>query len=334
MTWPLRTLVLAAAFCLPGLGAVGRAASSGLDHTRHGGRDYVRASQWGSSKGLNLRWLRREETLQLSGDSGTLILKADSREAQFNGVQVWLSFPIVQSGGGLYVSQLDCQTALEPILFPRPSPPGVRLRTICLDAGHGGKDPGNQVGSNQEKRHTLLLAQELRDELTRANFKVLLTRNRDTFVDLNWRSEYARRKAADLFVSIHFNSAETSRGSVHGCEVYCLVPPGANSTNAQGEGGAGEWCAGSRHNAQNALLAYQVQKSLTQRVGIEDRGVRRARFAVLREAAMPAILVEAGFMSHPAEGRKIFTAEYRHQLARAMAEGIVAYQHATERGTQ
>jgi N-acetylmuramoyl-L-alanine amidase len=73
------------------------------------------------------------------------------------------------------------------------------------------------------------------------------------------------------------------------------------------------------------LLAYEIQKALVTKVDVEDRGVKRARYAVLREAAMPAVLVEGGFMSHPAEGKNIFSAAYRKKMARAIADAILAY---------
>jgi len=288
-------------------------------------------AQWATGKGMNPRWVRREETLQVTAEAGTLILKADAREAQINGVSVWLSHPVVRSGGMLFVTRADCQQALEPILFAPKLPGGKRIKTICLDPGHGGKDPGNQVGPNLEKKYTLALAQELRSQLTRAGFNVVLTRSRDRFIDLPLRPDIARQNQADLFLCLHFNSSESSRSSVQGSEVYCLTPAGANSTNSRGEGGGGDWVSGNRNNAQNLLLAYCLQKSLTQRLAVEDRGVRRARFAVLRDAAMPAALVEAGFMSHPVEGRKIFSAVYREQMAKAICEAVQSYKRMVER---
>jgi len=187
------------------------------------------------------------------------------------------------------------------------------------------------VGPNQEKKYALLLAQEVRQCLTRAGFRVSLTRTSDKFLDLPDRPDVARERRADLFVSLHFNSTETSRSSVHGAQVFCLTPAGASSTNARGEGGGAGWFAGNRNNDRNLFLAYEVQKSLTRSLGVEDHGVRRARFVVLRDAVMPAILIEAGFMSHPDEGRKIFTAAYRHQLAQAITDGILAYRRGVER---
>ncbi len=321
-------LAFAAAVCLEGTSA--GAASPRLDTVRISGREYVRLSQWASANGFQARWLKRDEAIQVNTDASTLVLRAEGREAQLDGVQVWLSFPVVANGGNLYVSHLDIQTTLEPLLLPSRHAARLKVRTICLDPGHGGRDPGNEVGSNQEKKYTLLLAQEVRDQLTRAGYNVILTRTRDDFVELGWRPLSAKRRKADLFISLHFNSAESSRGSVRGCEVYCLAPPGASSTNARGERGSGEWSVGNRYSAQSTLLAYKLQKSLTQGLAVEDRGVRRARFVVLREAAMPAVLVEAGFMSHPSEGRKIFTPEYRRQIARAVTAGVTSFQRTVQ----
>jgi N-acetylmuramoyl-L-alanine amidase len=325
---------LAAALLSLALSVSAPAAAGSANAIRFAGREYIPAADWASVRGLEVRWLKRDQSLRLGNDFPRCQLTADSREAQINGVQVWLSYPVLLRAGNLYVSQLDCQTALQPAMFPPRNAPGAKVRSVCLDPGHGGKDPGNQAGSSQEKKHTLLLAQEVRDCLSRAGLKVFLTRHRDSFVDLPMRPEIARRRKADLFVSLHFNSSESSRSSVQGSEVYCLTPSGAASTNAQGERGGGEWCLANRHNAENIFLACQIQKALTRSLGVEDRGVRRARFAVLRDSPVPAVLVEAGFLSHPSEGRKIVSPEYRRQMARAITDGVLAYKRAVERGQQ
>jgi N-acetylmuramoyl-L-alanine amidase len=303
-----------------------------IEAVRIGGREYVRLADWAKAYGFDLCWVKRDETLQLSNHAAKLLLGVDSREAQVNGVQVWLLFPTAQRNGAVYISQLDLQKNLQPVLSPPRNRSGAAIRTICLDPGHGGKDPGNQVGANQEKKYTLLLAREVRDQLQQAGLKAALTRSTDTLIELPARPEVAKRRNADLFVSLHFNSIEASRGSVQGAEVYCLTPAGASSTNARGEGGGGESCAGNRCDDKNMFLAYQVQKALARNLTVEDRGVRRARFAVLRDAVMPAVLIEAGFMSHPVEGRKIFTAAYRREMARAIVDGLLAYKRGVEQG--
>ncbi|PWU10552.1 MAG: hypothetical protein C5B50_25115 [Verrucomicrobia bacterium] len=303
----------------------------GIKHAHIAGRECVRLADWGKAQGLEMRWIKRDESFEFRGNGKRLSFTTNSREIEIAGVRLWLLFPLVAQNGDIYIAQQDVQTTIQPVLTPSRNSRGAKINTICLDPGHGGKDPGERAAGNVEKQYTLLLAEELRGQLTRAGLKTVLTRTTDTFIELPTRPELAKRRGADLFVSLHFNSIDTSRDSVKGAEVYCLTPSGAPSTNAQGEGGGG-WCIGNRDNDRNMLLAYEIQKALGQIQAVEDRGVRRARFAVLRDATMPAVLVEGGFMSHPIEGRKILTPGYRRQLARAIAEGVLSYKKIVERG--
>jgi N-acetylmuramoyl-L-alanine amidase len=300
---------------------------------RVAGQKYVRLTDWAKANGFEVRWLKQDETLQLTNRWSKILVAADSREAQINGVRVWLLHPVVAQSGTLYLAQPDAEATLRPLLSPPRNQPGAKVRKVCLDPGHGGKDPGNEIGSNQEKQYTLLLAKEVRAQLARAGLKVSLTRSADSFIELPGRPGLAKRRSADLFISLHFNAAESGRSTVQGAEVYCLTPAGATSTNARGEGNGEGPFPGNRHNDQNLFLAYQVQKALTRNLTVEDRGVRRARFAVLRDAVMPAVLIEAGFLSHPVEGRQILSAAYRQKIARAIVEGLLAYKRTVEQGT-
>ena len=325
------TLLLAVlALASPGRG---QGAPRTAEPARVAGQKYVRLADWAKANGFEARWLKQDETLQFTNRWSKILVAADSREAQINGVRVWLLYPVVAQSGALCLAQPDVEATLRPLLSPPRNRPGAKVRTVCLDPGHGGKDPGNEVGSNQEKQHTLLLAKEVRTQLARAGLKVSLTRSTDSFIELPGRPELAKRRRADLFVSLHFNAAESGRSTVQGAEVYCLTPAGATSTNARGEGNGEGSFPGNRHNDQNLFLAYQAQKALTQNLTVEDRGVRRARFAVLRDAVMPAVLIEAGFLSHPVEGRQILSAAYRQKIARAIVEGLLAYKRAVEQGT-
>jgi N-acetylmuramoyl-L-alanine amidase len=325
--------ILLLAMFAPALAVPAYGARPAAELKRAAGQRYVRLTDWAKDNRLDVCWLKADETLQLSNRCSKILVTADSRDAQINGVHVWLLFPAVAQGGTLALAQLDVETTLQPLLSPPRNRPGAKVRTVCLDPGHGGKDPGNEVGVYQEKRHTLLLAKAVRSELTRAGLKVTLTRTTDSFVELSARPEYARRRKADLFVSLHYNATDSNRNTARGAEVYCLTPAGASSTNARGGSGSGSSFAGNRHNEQNLYLAYEVQKALTQNLDVEDRGVRRARFAVLRDAAMPAVLVEAGFMSNPAERRQIVSAEYRRKIAHAIVVGVLAYKRSVEQGT-
>lgn len=292
---------------------------------------YVRVTEWAKWQGLQWRWLKRDEAFALTNKAARLQFTATSREASFNGVQLWLLYPLATLDGEIYISQLDIDTTFRPLLAAPKQDAGKKIHVICLDAGHGGKDPGNQGYGRREKDLTLKLAADVRDQLQKLGFKVVFSRTADRYIELSDRPALARKYGADLFVSLHFNGTGGDRSTAQGSEVYAMTPAGAASTNARGEGAGARTYSGNRNDARNLLLAYQIQKSLVRILDSEDRGVRRARFEVLREATMPAVLIEAGFLSHPTEAKKIFTAEYRKQMAQAIAEGVQSYKRVVER---
>src|SRR5439155_17427149 len=140
------------------------------------GRQYVRVADWAQKSGLEMRWVKQDETLQLSNSRFKIRLAMNSGDSDVNGVSVRLLFPIAVRNGAPYLTQLDAENTFRPILFPPANRPGAKIKTICLDPGHGGNDPGYKVGDKEEKKFTLLLAQELRDQLVKAGFKASLTR--------------------------------------------------------------------------------------------------------------------------------------------------------------
>lgn len=292
---------------------------------------YVRITEWARWQNLQARWIKRDENFLLTNSAAKIQFEVSSREARFNGIQLWLLHPLVSRGDGIYISQLDIDSTFRPLLAASKNEAGKKVKVICLDAGHGGKDPGNRAFGRQEKDFTLRLAAELRTQLQKAGFKVVFTRTSDRFIELSDRANIARQRGADLFVSIHFNATENGKDQARGSEVYSMTPVGAASTNSRGEGAGSGSHPGNRNNSKNLLLAYQIQKSLVRNLDSEDRGVRRARFEVLREATMPAVLIEAGFLSHPTEGKKIFTEDYRREMAKAITEGVLSYKRVVER---
>ena len=293
------------------------------------GKYYVPLAGWADANGLKTFWLRRGEQIAATNRTSRLVFDKDSNTAEINGVHVALSFPVAVDKGTPLIAQFDLDNTIRPLLFPsRYLSPG-KITTICLDPGHGGRDTGNRVGglfSHDEKTYTLLLALELRNQLKQAGFNVILTRTRDNYVELPERPALANRFGADLFVSLHFNATQTGKNEVAGPETYCITPVGAASSNAQGEGANHGATTANRVEKKSLLFAYQIQKSLVRSLGTNDRSVRRARFAVLRDAQMPAILIESGYMTHPAEGRRIYDAAWRRQLAAAIVRGILNYQ--------
>jgi N-acetylmuramoyl-L-alanine amidase len=297
------------------------------------GQSYVPLADWARGNGFYGFTRNRGLEIVLTNRTARLVFDVDSAQAQINGVNVRLSFPIANAKGVPLIAQLDLDKTVRPLLFPSRYIEPKKITTICLDPGHGGKDSGNRVGfgffGHSEKTYTLLLAFELRDQLKKLGFNVVLTRTKDEYVELPDRPALANKRGADLFVSLHFNAAQTGKDEVAGPETYCITPVGASSSNAQGEGGDSSATTANRFENKSLLLAYQMEKSLVQNLNANDRGVRRARFAVLRDAAMPAILIEGGYMTNPAEGKKIYDSTYRKQMAAAIVKGILNYQKIT-----
>jgi N-acetylmuramoyl-L-alanine amidase len=157
----------------------------------------------------------------------------------------------------------------------------------------------------------------------------MLTRRSDTYVERGERADLARGAKADVFVSLHYNTAADTGAS--GIETYAVTPFGAEATNG-GEISLRPY-PGNKFDAQSILLAYEVQRSITRGLDVPDRGVRRAGFEVLRKAPMPSILIESGFMSNSGESKKVFDDDYRKEMARAIVDGILAYKRIMERTT-
>jgi N-acetylmuramoyl-L-alanine amidase len=223
------------------------------------------------------------------------------------------------------------------------TPPSRSYRWhVVIDAGHGGKDPGATGQSGfVEKDIVLDIAKRLRNLMQRdAQWRVTLTRETDVFIPLEERPALANARGADLFVSIHANSAE--RSEAHGIETYFLdlasdeqsmrVAARENATTLSKVNDLQrilrDLSMTSKRN-DSSLLAGSVQRAMVQMPGAgkngRDLGVKHAPFLVLLGAEMPAILVETGFLSHPGEERKLADPKYRQQTARAILDGIKDY---------
>jgi N-acetylmuramoyl-L-alanine amidase len=310
------------------------AAAGPLRAVSFNGQYYVPLADFARANGFYLSDVKRGAEVVLNSKSQRLVFDVNSAQAEINGLNVRLSFPVAADHGQLLVSQLDVDTAIRPLVFPQRYS-GRRITTICLDPGHGGKDSGNHVGGifgHSEKTYTLALALELQKQLEAAGYHVILTRTKDVYVHLPDRPAVANREGADLFISLHFNATPVDQKEIEGPETYCITPVGAPSSNAHGEGGEFGPTVGNKATLANRcedrslVLAYQMEKSLVQNLHANDRGVRRARFAVLRDAEMPAILIEGGYMTHPVESKNIYSSDYRRQMAAAIVKGIMAYQ--------
>ncbi len=250
--------------------------------------------------------------------------QAGHREITLNNVQHWLSTPVLAARGQLWITSLDVLKTIDPVLRQGRSRTPAPIRLVVLDPGHGGSDTGTRGRRSVEKKFTLDVARRVESVLEANGLTVLLTRTTDCTLSLDDRVDLAKSRRADVFVSIHFNSG----GSAEGIETYCVPPAGARSTaNRHDDRDA---TPGNRYDEKNAWLAHCVQRSVLRATDAHDRGVRRARFVVIRDAPCPAILIEGGFLSNRTEERRILTAEYREKLAKAIADGILDYRKSAQ----
>jgi len=224
------------------------------------------------------------------------------------------------------------------------------IKYIVIDAGHGGRDPG-AIGRDglREKALTLDIAKRVKDVLDGNGIKVALTREDDTFLSLLERSDIANSEKADFFVSIHSNSSRAKR--VSGFEVFYLSESADDSLaelveeeNAQG--GAEEQSvainsnnlnatlrdmAATENRAESVELAQSICQSAQELLPVVNRGAKGANFSVLREAKMPAVLVEVGFISNKNESMRLRDDYYKQMMAEAIAAGILAYKKEFEK---
>lgn len=287
--------------------------------------EYTPLSQLARKFGMTLRTIEASKTQRISNKSTSLTFEVHKKEMLLGGVKVWLGFPVVEYKGMLYVANSDIENTLQPILFPKASKYTPRLRTIVIDAGHGGKDKGaiSKAYGLFEKDLTLDISLRLAKILRLKGYKVYLTRSSDKFLELQDRPAYANKLKGDLFLSIHINAAGSSAA---GTETYTITPVGQNSTNASAKSAPDKRSfSGNSYGDWNTLLSYYIQKELSSTLDSEDRGSKRARFVVLQDIKMPAALVECGFISNPSEGRLLARSDYRQKVAQAISLGIARY---------
>ncbi len=234
-----------------------------------------------------------------------------------------------------------------------PVPNGKRDIVVAIDAGHGGEDPGalSPVKGQYEKNVTLAISKELQRQINaEKGFRAELVRTGDYFIPLRKRTEVARKKGADLFVSIHADAAP--RSSAFGASVYALSERGATSETArwladaenQSDliGGAGNVSLDDKDKMlAGVLLDLSMTASLSSSLNVgqkvlsnmgsitplHKRRVEQAGFMVLKSPDIPSILVETGFISNPNEARKLHTASHQQALARSITSGVKQFFH-------
>jgi N-acetylmuramoyl-L-alanine amidase len=260
-------------------------------------------------------------TYAIGSTNGVMVLEIGSREAIWNGIEINLGFGPQLIDNQIFLHELDLQRNLEPLLSDPPLTFDTN-RIIVIDPGHGGSNTGTRsvLDGRFEKEFTLDWAKRLAPLLATNGWQVFLTRTDDVYVANSDRAVFADAHHADLFISLHFNSAAPDQKQA-GLETYCLTPTGMSSTLIRGYNDF--WSDNYSNNgfdAENLQLAVRLHAALLRTAGLEDRGVRRARFmAVLDGQHCPAVLIEGGYLSNPHEAKLIESPEFRQKLAEAIA---------------
>ncbi|MBV8376579.1 MAG: N-acetylmuramoyl-L-alanine amidase [Verrucomicrobia bacterium] len=269
------------------------------------------------------------DNINLEGSTLRMVGSVNSRELYLNGLKFILSFPIIKVDDQILMSRMDLSKLVEPVLRPEKIL-AKPVHTVVLDAGHGGFDQGAQSLLGSEKDFALDVVQRARDLLLKAGFNVRLTRSGDVFVPLEDRVSFADRQSNAVFVSVHFNAG--AREEAGGVETYSLAPRGVPSTNSLNLTLSDlQPCIGNIRDPENIALATAIHAALITRLGVNDRGIKRARFIVLRDSTIPGVLIEGGFLTNPLDRVRIATPVYRQLLAQAILRGILSYNRALNR---
>jgi len=302
----------------------------------------------------NVRWIDWQydtftRSIALSKDSHKVNLRAHDTLVLVDGNPLNLDQP-VDIYQGTIVVPAEFKEKVVDVLFREIIPAQAKIFAVCkikkvvIDSGHGGTDPG-AIGKTglQEKDVNLDIAKRIAGILKSSGIEVVMTRTTDNFVPLSTRARIANSSGADLFVSVHSNANRVR--SLNGFETYYVAPTVSDSSRALLSARNATLNLDSRcfasssqdlkaiiwdmvytnARAESIELAGSISRSMDGNLDAKVLGIKGARFQVLREVRMPAVLVEVGFVSNSEEEHLLRNSFYREKIAESIAEGICVY---------
>jgi N-acetylmuramoyl-L-alanine amidase len=303
-----------------------------LRGTRLGSIDYVKLTDAAAAMGLRVSVAPLGLAVFLKAGARPVARFVDrAKEADVEGLRVFLGDPVLARRGQFYISRVDLEHALVAWLRPDlAGPPPRHPRIIVLDPGHGGEDKGkiNDRLKLYEKTLTLDTAKRLQAILQGKGYTVRLTRTQDRTLALESRPALAGREGADLFISLHFNGEPPPGQGAAGIEDYrqtpqFQVPMRRQNLRVPADDDLANPSA--VNDRWNSLLAFAVLQTLRKELPMTDRGLKHDHDKVLQLAPCPAILIEGGFLSNEAEAHRLADPQFRQRYAEAVARGIEAY---------
>src|SRR5438046_3794577 len=289
------------------------------------GHDYLTIENISKFYGLPAEVTSSGDKVQTETVKNPLEFVGGSREVVINGARSWLCFPLIEQDGKFLVSRTDVAKTIEPLVRPHRVPNVGNVETVVLDPGHGGHDKGAVCRYGSEKDFALAVARQLCAPLQRKGLREIMTREGDYFVPLDVRAQIANAARDSIFVSIHFNATNDDPDAT-GFEIFSFTPRGAPSTSdsAVAPSALGTQ-PGSTVDAQSMALSACIYHSLLGHLPEFDRGIKRARFAVLRLTKVPAVLIEGDFLTEKGECKLNVQKDWRTKLARTMCVEIENY---------
>jgi N-acetylmuramoyl-L-alanine amidase len=324
------------------------------------GAEYISVAKLCDFYNLDYKYDSFAQAASIRKGSSRIVVRAGGERALVNGEMVKLDRPVTSSAGTLFVPLSFVKAKIGPIIgyippakfkLPLEGPRRFTIKTIVLDPGHGGNDPGalGRRSHLREKDLTLKLARKLKALLEDAGLRIIMTRDSDTFIPLPRRSEIANKSGADLFVSVHINASRAR--SLRGFECYYLsnatddnaraLEAFENSSLKMDEAASAEHSRSldktlwdmtlTENRLESAQLAGYICASIDDSLTMGNRGVRTARFYVLKHTNIPAVLTESGYVSNRYEELKLKDPEFLDRGAESLAQGILRYKREYEK---
>lgn len=306
------------------------APTAGWEIAKHEGRDYVSVDSMKRFYSFT-KLTRNGNDIVLENPKVEMHLKIGGYECLMNGVKFVFTHQVTTIGDKAYVSRMDLAKLIDPVLRPNFIDNAGDFRTVILDPGHGGKDPGAVNSLGTEALYNLKVSGRAKSLLEARGFRVVMTRTTDRFLSLQERVELANAVRENaVFISVHFNSGGRE---ARGIETFTLSPTGVSHYGRGLVASDLQSRAGNQHDSANIALATSVHGSALRRLQKHtfDRGIKRARFSVLSGVRHPAILLEGGFMSHPYEARLINDNDYQNAVAQSIVDAVIKYRFAVSK---
>ncbi len=320
------------------------------------GESYLGVSDFTIAQGLFYAWDPLLKNVKVTGPNGSVTCHVGSEYVLSQGKLVRLPGKVRLHNGDVMapmalLNHLQRLESTGRYQAPPAAPTGHRIRKIVVDAGHGGHDSGAvSPQGTKEKELVLDVAQRLAGRLRADGFEVVMTRNSDVFISLGDRASITNAKEADLFVSVHANAS--SSAALHGFEAYYFTEWADDYALALDR--AGHCCTDQKlydralpdadrglktvlwdlketdNRRQSLKLAHSILNEANH-VEKNERRIRGAEFQVLKYTQCPAVLLEIGYITNPAEERRLVSATHREDLARSIASGLLNYTQEFER---